>query len=243
MQDVTLISCSYNTPQVTITMLKSFLAYHKPIDIFILDNSTNDETSKLLEENNVPYEKNPKGLHTTSVDKLFKKVKTKYALLVDTDVVFLKPLDPIFKKFKENNLTLLGRVCGDRGNKSIHFRVHPWFCFINLDNIRKNNINFYNPDKHSLLEQTKLVDVGCTFYDDIKSNNLLIGDINIENNYFKHYEGMSWRTKRFSTGPEGDIDVDENATHNNHRMYNYGLKVEAEYKEEIERFKNIEIAL
>ncbi len=242
MQDLTLISCSYNTPNVTMTMIKSFLAHHKPIDTFIIDNSTDDETSKLLEENNVPFERNPKGLHIESVDKLFDKVKTRYALLVDTDIVFCRPIENIFEKFKDNKLTLLGNVGGDRGGKSIHFRVHPWFCFIDLKNIKEKNIKFYNPIKHELMSKTKIVDVGCTFYDDIKKEKLLIGDINIEEKYFKHYEGMSWRVNRFGRD-EGDIDFDRNATHNNTGLYRHGLYIESLYNKEILKYKNIKISL
>jgi len=48
MEDLTLISCSYNTPEVTITMLKSFFAHHDSTSVLLKDNSTDNKTELLL---------------------------------------------------------------------------------------------------------------------------------------------------------------------------------------------------
>ena len=239
MDDLTLISCSYNTPDVTLTMLRSFFKYHEETEVLIIDNSTNDETEHLLVKNNIPYVRNKGGLHIQSIDILLSKIKTKYALLVDTDIIFYKNHNTIFNKFKEMDLTLLGEVCGDRGGKKIHNRVHPWHCFINVENIKQNNISFYNPEKQFSTSE-KIYDVGCTFFEDIKNNKLKIGDIRLEGSYYNHYEGMSWRTKRFGN-EDGDIDHNSNAVHNNIHLYQYGLHIEEQYKREIEIYKDITI--
>lgn len=244
MDDLTLITCSYNTPEVTITMLKSFFSYHPPTRVIVCDNSTNDNTAILLDEHCVPYFSNPGGLHIKSVDLLFKEVKTRYALLVDTDIIFLKDNSYIFNLFSEewkNKIGLLGEICGDRGGKKIHNRVHPWYCLIDLEQIKSKNINFFNPEKH-FSDSEKIYDVGCTFFSDVKDHRIGIGDLsfNVAVNYYKHYEGMSWRTKRFGS-LEGDIDFDSGATHNNRSLYNYGLMVEKNYRQEIEKYKHQKI--
>lgn len=239
MEDLTLITCSYNTPEVTLTMLRSFFAHHETTKVLVVDNSTNSDTSKLLIENNVKFISNPGGLHIKSVDKLLESINTTYALLVDTDIIFLKNHLPIFEKFKQSGVALLGDVCGDRGGKKIHYRVHPWHCFINAKNIKDNNIKFYNPSKQ-FSNSEKIYDVGCTFFEDIKSSNLKIGDIKLENIYFKHYEGMSWRTKRYGNN-DGDIDHDSNAVHNNTQLYEYGLFIERLYLDEISKYQNIQL--
>ncbi len=237
MEDITLISCSYNTPEVTLTMLRSFFKHHKETKVLIVDNSTNNETENLLKIYNVPYIRNEGGLHLQSVDILLSNIKTKYALLVDTDVIFYKDHTLIFDKFKEMKLSLLGEICGDRGGKLIHNRVHPWHCFIDVDSIKNNNIKFYNPVKQFSVSE-KIYDVGCTFFEDVKNCNLKIGNIKLEGSYFKHYEGMSWRTKRYGV-EDGDIDHSSSAVHNNLAMYNYGLYVEQLYQAEIEKHKDI----
>lgn len=241
MDNITLITCSYNTPDVTLTMLKSFFKHHGPTKVLVCDNSTNNETSKLFDQNNVQYFENKGGVHIKSVDLLFDKVETKYALLVDTDIIFLKDNSTLFEKFKEANICLLGEICGDRGGKKIHNRVHPWYCFIDVDAVKSNNIKFYNPHKH-FSKSEKIYDVGCTFFSDIRDKKLKIGNLNtkIASLYYKHYEGMSWRTKRFGD-TDGDIDFDSNATHTNRGLYEYGLMVEHNYKQEVEKYKDQKI--
>ncbi len=56
MNDLTLITCSYNTPDITLTMLKSWMSVHNRTQrLVVCDNSTNDETSRVLDENKIPY--------------------------------------------------------------------------------------------------------------------------------------------------------------------------------------------
>ena len=90
MNNITLATCSYNTPEVTITMLKSFFNYHGQTAVLVCENSTTDDTTNLLIPLNVPFIRNKGGLHAPSVDLLIENCKTNYMLLVDTDVIFLK---------------------------------------------------------------------------------------------------------------------------------------------------------
>lgn len=239
MDDITLISCSYNTPDVTLTMLRSFFRHHASTPVIIADNSTDDVTRRELERYKVPHVVNPGGLHIKSVDMLIAGVRTRYALLVDTDVIFLKNHITILDQVKTGKLTLAGDICGDRGGKRIHHRAHPWHCFIDVEAIKSNGITFYNEVKQ-LGKSVKIYDVGCTFFEDIKQKKLQIGDIKLEGDYFKHYEGMSWRTKRYGT-LDGDIDLSSSATHNNTGLYRYGLSVEESYKSEITRYQDTKI--
>jgi hypothetical protein len=240
MDNLTLASCSYNTPEVTLTMLKSFFKYHDSTNVLICENSTNDETEKLLIENKVPFIKNKNGLHSPSVDILIQNCKTDYMLLVDTDVIFLKNHKNILDMMQNVNATLLGEICGDRGGKKLHNRVHPWHCFINVKHIKDNNIKFYDYDRQIKRNTEKIYDVGASFFEDIKCNKLKIGDVKLQDNYFKHYEGMSWRTLKFGK-TEGNIDVDNTATHNNQDLYKYGQFIERMYKFEIETYKDVVI--
>jgi len=220
-------------------MLRSFFTHHNETEVFILDNSTNDITEAKLSKNKVPYIRNKGGLHIQSVDILLDNVSTKYALLVDTDIIFLKNHRQIVDKFKESGISLLGDICGDRGGKRIHNRVHPWHCFIDVSRIKENGIKFYNPIKQ-FTNSNKIYDVGCTFFEDILDAKLKIGSISLERIYYNHYEGMSWRTNRFGD-TDGDIDHSNTAVHNNRDMYNYGKTVEIAYKPEIERYKEAQI--
>jgi hypothetical protein len=240
MENITLATCSYNTPDVTITMLRSFFHHHDFTNVLICENSSNEETTTLLVENNVNFLRNKGGLHAPSVDKLIENCKTDYMLLVDTDVIFLKNHEDIFEKFKSANLTLLGEVCGDRGGKRLHNRVHPWHCFINIKNIKEHGIKFYDYERQIKRDGSPIYDVGASFFEDIKKSKLKIGDVRLENIYYKHYEGMSWRTLKYGE-KEGNIDVDSDATHNNFELYKYGKHIENLYKQEISKFANVKI--
>lgn len=242
MNDITLATCSYNTPDVTLTMLKSFFKFHDQTSVLVCDNSTNDDTSKLLQDHRVNFIKNKNGLHAPSVDILIDNCKTKYMLLVDTDIIFLKAHKDIFKQFKLMDLTLMGEICGDRGGKRLHNRVHPWHCFIDIEKIKNKNIKFFDIDRHQNNKTDKIYDVGATFFEDIKKNNLKIGNVNLQDVYFKHYEGMSWRVLKYGN-KDGNIDLDPSATHNNSELLKYGKHIENLYKPEIEKFKNIQLKI
>ena len=240
MDNLTLASCSYNTPEVTLTMLKSFFKHHDSTNVLICENSTNNQTEKLLIENKVPFIKNINGLHSPSVDILIKNCKTDYMLLVDTDIIFLKNHKDVFEMVKTIDVTLLGEICGDRGGKSLHNRVHPWHCFINVKHIKENNIKFYDYKRQIKRDGGKIYDVGASFFEDIKIKKLKIGNVNLHGKYYNHYEGMSWRTLKYGS-KDGNIDVDNNATHNNQELYKYGKHIEEMYNSEISKHNNIKI--
>lgn len=240
MDNLTLASCSYNTPNVTITMLRSFFKHHDQTFVLICDNSTNNETKILLEQNNIPYLSNKGSLHSPSVDFLIENCKTDYMLLVDTDIIFLKSHEDIYNQFVEMELTLLGEICGDRGGKKLHNRVHPWHCFINVKNIKKHNVKFHDINRLSKKINKKVYDVGASFFEDIHKQNLKIGNIKLQDKYYRHYEGMSWRTLKYGKKDE-NIDINEAATHNNIELYRYGRAVEQMYQNEIKTYKDIQI--
>lgn len=210
MKELTLVSCSYNTPEITTTMLKSFYHNHKSliskIHLVLMENSTNEETTAILDSYKVPYIRRKGSTHSIAVDEALKTVKTKYALLVDTDVVFHKPISLAYNIFKEQTCVSMGKLCGSRGGYNLIPRIHPWFNLINIEEINRCNISFHDQkridDSNSgsffgniplNFDKTgRYYDVGSTFLEDILINNLKVVDINAENNIFTHYEGMSW---------------------------------------------------
>lgn len=200
MNDLTLATCSFGTPLITLNMLKSFSYFHPTTNILISENSNDDETRNLLDKHNIKYLSNPGFHHSIGVDVLIDNCKTKYMLLVDTDVIFLKSISYIYEKFKQVKGTICGVVQGDRGGMILYDRVCPWFCFIDIETIRKHNIKYYDNvrfTQHLITEQDKLriYDVGATFLEDIKNNGLKLVSIteSVQNEYIKHFEGMSWR--------------------------------------------------
>lgn len=216
MEDLTLITCSYNTPDITKTMLRSWAAVHNNIQkVIVCDNSTNNDTKSFLYDHKIPYITHPGMSHGNGVNELLKLCKTKYALLVDTDVIFLKDHTDIFDQFKGMGLTLMGKIEGDRGGKNIHNRVNPWHCFIDVEQVNTNNIVFFDEERmKDSFNTDRIYDIGSTFLKDIRNKKLLVGDVDLSNNYYIHFEGMSWYKNKFDSTKE-DTGIDFGGTHNN----------------------------
>lgn len=216
MNDITLMTCSYNTPLITKGMLQSFVKVHGngPHNILISENSTDDETATLLDTYDIPYIRNKGATHAQTLDQLFDKCKTRYALVVDTDILFFKSITPLLKTMYRQGATVMGEVCGDRGGYWLYKRVHPWFMLVNVEAIQWNGIKFYDAIRIERTgsegfyknipiqendNKTRYYDVGATFYEDVVNANLLVYAYKADPHYFQHFEGMSWRPKTGNT--------------------------------------------
>lgn len=227
--DLTLITCSYNTPLVTMTMLRSWFKVHPyKTPVFVMENSTNEDTAQYLAQCKVPFQRNPGGAHEHTVDKAMDKVQTRYALLVDTDVVFRKDHYHTFHDFVQSGAVLQGNVEGDRGGRALHKRVHPWHCFMDMFQLRAHDIRFNEPGKSLSICNGAIYDVGATMYEACVSNGLTINHVNMEYDLFQHYEGMSWRTSGYTM--EGSIDsLGANLHHGDRALYDLGVRVNHDY--------------
>jgi hypothetical protein len=242
MDDLTLIVCSYNTPDITLTMLKSWMHVHNKTQRLVLcDNSTNNDTKDLLYDHKVPYTSNPGMTHGDGVNECLKLCKTKYALLVDTDIIFLKDHSTIFQQFKDMDLTIMGKVEGDRGSKSIYNRVNPWHCFIDVEKIKQHNIIFFDKEKMKASFKTnKIYDIGSTFLESIKENKLKIGNVDLLNNYYIHLEGMSWYKNKYD-GSKEDTGIDFGGTHNSPAYVNAYDQKYLNFKNIKQKYKDVKI--
>lgn len=209
MLDITLATCNYNTPDILTTMLKSWKEVNGDVTnkCLVIDNSTNDSSYKFLEKNKIWHVKNPGGTHPQGVQIALDMVKTRYMLLVDTDVILKKNLLELFTTYTSMNYTMVGEVCGDRGGFQLYRRVNPWFCLIDVDFINYYSIRF--TDMNRIRESRsegfflnkplavnsgmKQHDVGATFLEDVMRWSGTVYNVRLEDEYFKHYEGMSWR--------------------------------------------------
>lgn len=233
--DLTLVTCNHNTDDLIYNLMASLAKFVINIPDELVVISTGD----------VPFEKTSKPLwydyffpntsHGNAVNAAFELVKTRYILLVDSDVLFLKDFKEPFEKFKEHGFALMGEVVGDRGGKSLYPRVNPWFCFIDLEQLKKHGIKFYDHHRTKVLKSDKIYDIGSTMFEDVINAGLSVGDAKMEGKYFRHYEGMSWRVQKYNPN-NGDTDIDVGGTHDNKALYEYGLKVREQYEEDIKKY-------
>ena len=224
MEDLTIVSCNYSTPELIKNLKISLTKVGNKCKLLIID------TGNLFTDGDIHL---PMTSHGNAVNKAFDIVDTRYMLLVDSDVLFLKDFSPPFEKFKENGFTLMGEVVGDRGGKSLYPRVNPWFCFIDLGQLKEHNIQFYDHHRTKVVKSNRKYDIGSTMFEDVITAGLTVGNVKMEGKYFKHYEGMSWRVQKYNPY-NVDTDIDIGGTHANKALYEYGLKVMEQYRKDVE---------
>ena len=238
--DLTLLTCNYNTPELIVNLLKSVKSTCSQLPNVVVMN-TSTEPSSILDDNKIPYFNYRGGIHGEAVNLGLEKINTRYVLLVDSDVILLQDYKKAFDKFKSSDLTVMGKVVGDCAGKSLYPRVEPWFCFMDLEKLKNYKINFFDRvrSKQSKLE-SRVYDIGSTMFEDVTDKGLMIGDVDLENKYFKHYGGMSWRSQKYDP-TQGDTDIDFGGTHPHKGLYDYALSIKDIYIKETKILDDINI--
>ena len=149
MEDLTLICCNYNTDKLVLNLLKSLYKTSKTLPKVLIGNTYPKIGNNVLTENGIPYvdlAKDAPISHGKGVDELLKKVKTRYVLLVDSDIIFLKDINIIYDKFIEHQCVLMGRYIPTLNLEKykVKERISPWFCLMDLEIIKNNNIKFFD---------------------------------------------------------------------------------------------------
>lgn len=226
MEDLTIVTCNCDTSDLIINLKRSIEKHCSVLPkILVIDTG---ELSMMGIQNI----KMLNTSHGNAVNAAFDLVKTRYMLLVDSDVLFLKDIKQPYEKFKEGGFVLMGEVVGDRGGKSLYPRVNPWFCFIDLEQLKEHNINFYDHHRTKEMKSERIYDIGSTMFEDVINAELTVADARMENKYFKHYEGMSWRVQKYNPD-NGDTDIDIGGTHDNIQLYKLGLYIREQYNKDV----------
>ena len=213
MNNLTIISCSYNSPWLLRNMIHYIKKFYDISDILICENSDNVDDLKenvlFLENEGIKYiinnykKRQHFDDHAHGVRLLFDNVKTKYALLLDTDIELKKNINDILDMMESNNAVAAGYI-GNRLNTRT--RIYPWFMLVNIEMIKKYELYFNEEQVHSeytLSEQNKpRPDTGSQFLEECFENKLpvlKINDVCEDYNHTPwhiHHEGLSWSEKR-----------------------------------------------
>jgi hypothetical protein len=193
---------------------------NKP-NLLVSENSElqENETTSFCKDNNIEYiSSNGRRTHSEGVRELIPKIKTKWGLLVDTDIIFRANPEDLIDKMEKDDCVICGYTCGNRGGKLMVSRVHPWFMIFNADICKKENFRFdCQGSKHEdpnieylepLFPQNKgkIYDAGSRFLEEIVFKGYKFLSINSacknENDtpWYFHFEGLSW-FKEFNDNP------------------------------------------
>lgn len=208
--DVSLLCCSYNQKTILHRMLQSFVYHHPDVRFraLIVENSDDDDISDFLKHHEVPYWRNDTGdaRHSPSVDLGLTRIRTKYVLLCDSDIVIRRSIRRFLGMLIGNEVDVAGALQGDRGGYILHSRISPHFCLINVDSVQRNGIVFHDQERvnttgsngffnHVPVQENDgraHYDCGSTFFEDCVNKNLRIVPIDGLDQYVCHGESLSW---------------------------------------------------
>lgn len=210
-KELTIVICAYKANSAFTLCLHQIARYGFTGDnLLIYENSPTSYVSNrnLLNKYNIPYVNNPDGTHHETVERALTEVKTKYMLLLDSDCFCIRNPIEYLDRIKSHKITLFGEIMGNRGSFRIHKRVHPWWCIIDVDFIRKHKIQFCDMERMkasnsiSFIDRKQLgndrnikgyyYDAGSTMYEDVLLAGGVAADIGDIYPYI-HVEGASWR--------------------------------------------------
>lgn len=237
--DITLLTCIYNTPYLINPLFKSFDRHHDNYKKVVVNTSDQNtllrECDDILDSFGLHEKIKLSGSsHGEAVNSALELIDTPHVLLVDSDIIFYKSFDTILERMIDGEFALGGEVVGNRGGKELYPRIQPWYCYINLKFLKENNIKFFDSDRtiKSKKDGIRIYDIGSTMFEDVVNAGGKIANFSVENKYFKHYEGMSWRVQKYNPN-NGDTDIDIGGTHDNEALYLHGLMVKNEYERDV----------
>lgn len=170
MNDLSLLTVNWNQQPCLELLLKSYVKHHyngEPLKLMLYDNGSDDGSKEWLLKNEIPFFNCDGNMgHEVAVNCLFEEIRTKYALLVDTDV-----------EFKDNVYCYVNHINGIQGSAGemidknyinsvkIKDRVSPWFFMWNHNMVDLFGIKkFRDPDCHDWT-----YDVGSWFTEQLQN--------------------------------------------------------------------------
>lgn len=227
--ELTIVICSYKQKEVLTRCLQS-IAYYHPSDnlkMLIVENSGDDDICNWLKMNDVPYWKNDKvpTTHSPSLSYALKNlVKTKYALVMDSDVILKQRIDNLYYAITENSVHLMGELQGSRGGYNLYPRIYPAFCFIDVETVNNLGIEFHDQKRidetnsNGFFEHVpiqiprdgKYLDCGSSLLLDCEEAGLNVVDLVSIRDYFFTVESLSWSE---ASGIPGYVDLGKARRH------------------------------
>lgn len=201
--NITLLSVNWNQRKVMELMLKSYvkLHYDERLDLMLVDNGSDDDSKKWLTDNGVPFIDLPINIgHEAAINAVYKKINTKYCLLVDTDIQFM---DNCFEylEFLDHKCIAAGDlITGDVLGSAVKPRIGAWFFLFNIHVMKNLGVHKFR-DTHEWSYDTgsfmteQILSRGFTHYQiDRKPGDIDRDVIGMDYGTHRHLGKMSWAT-------------------------------------------------
>lgn len=170
MNDITLMSVNWNTRPCLELMLKSYVKHHytdQPLRLALWDNNSFDGSDVFLKENNIPFDAYTDNIgHEQAINVMYPLIKTRYVLLVDTDIIFNDNCWVYIDFLKNGTIAAGDLIRGDNLGSAVKPRLGAWFILFDITNCRAHGINTFRDTGDWSY------DVGSHFYERLWMQNL-----------------------------------------------------------------------
>lgn len=217
MKDITLVTINWNNRLCLELMLKSYVKHHyngEELNLLLIDNNSADDSREWMDTNGIPYQQLSGNIgHEAAICFLYPEIKTKYVLLVDTDILYNENVFSYIDLLNESTVAVGDLISGDRlGDMVIKPRLGAWFILFDIETCRNKGITYFrHPDNNNAS-----YDVASEFYENLWRNNLGVhalkrlndnpdsSVIGMQYEKFGHLLRMSWDLNKH-VDREGEI--------------------------------------
>lgn len=200
--DLTLTTVNWNQKSAIELMLKSYVKHHyngSPLHILLVDSGSNDGSKEWLRENEIPFLDLPENIgHEIALNVIYPDIKTKYALLCDSDIEFLDNVY-CYLDYMQGKCVSVGELVENAilNGKKLKPRIGPWFWLFDYQLMRQTGVHTWRDTKDWTY------DTGSWFWEQMHSrgytNHNLIrkpfirgSGIGYQYEKFNHFGSVSW---------------------------------------------------
>jgi glycosyltransferase involved in cell wall biosynthesis len=147
-------------------LLKSYVQHHwigNPLKLLLFDNGSEDGSKEWLMSNDIPFINSNENIgHENAINKIYNQIKTKYVLLVDSDVQFKEYVFDYIDHM-DNIIVSAGELIDKNfiNDVKIKDRISPWFTLFNYQRVKEAGIKTFRTN------EDWTYDVGSEFYERI----------------------------------------------------------------------------
>jgi len=172
MNDITLITVNWNQKRALEIMLKSYVKHNyngEKLNLIVFDNGSTDGSVEWLINNKIPFISYPENIgHENAVNYIYPLIKTKYALLVDNDIIFKTNIKEHYNNVFSDKIKLIGDYILQHTPPLIP-RIAAWFFLFDIESMKLAGVNIFREGDNWTYDvgswfTEKVVEKGYQFY-------------------------------------------------------------------------------
>lgn len=171
-KDITLVSVNWNQKKMMEVMLKSYVSHHyngEKLNLILVDNGSIDGSKEWLIANKISHISLSDNIgHEQAINLIYPLIKTKYVLIVDTDIMFTKNVVDAYKDIFNDEIKLVGDYITMHTPPLVP-RIAAWFFFLDIQSMREKGVDVFRDAENWIYDvgswQTeKVLENGYKFY-------------------------------------------------------------------------------